>query len=61
MFKKLFMTVVFVVHLIMTLVAKRSAKRREVKEKSIVRKPVENDELFDHLFINKTTKQLIKL
>jgi hypothetical protein len=55
------MTVVFVVHFIMTLVAKRSAKRREVKEKSIVRKPVENDELFDHLFINKTTKQLIKL
>jgi hypothetical protein len=55
------MTVVFVVHLIMTLVAKRSAKRREVKTTSMETKPVENDELFDHLFINKTTKQLIKL
>jgi hypothetical protein len=51
------MTVVFVVHLIMTLMAKRSAKRRQLKESSIERKPVENDELFNHLFINKTTKQ----
>jgi len=51
------MTVVFILHLIMTLVAKRSAKQRE----SIEAKPVENDEVFDHLFINKTTKQLIKL
>ena len=55
------MTVVLVLRLIMTLVAKRSDKRTELKEKSIEPKPVENDEVFDHLFINKTTKQLIKL
>jgi len=55
------MTVVFIVQLIMTLVARKSEKRRGLKEKSLEVKPVENDEVFDHLFINKTTKQLIKL
>lgn len=55
------MTVVLIVRLIMTLVEKRSAKRRELKAKSVELKPVENDEVFDHLFIDKTTKHLIKL
>ena len=55
------MTVVFVVHLIMTLVTKRSARRKELKGRSIKVKPVENDEVFNYLFINKTTKQSIKL
>lgn len=55
------MTVVIVVRLIMTLVAKRLARRRELEKKSIKTNPVENDEVFDHLFINNTAKNLIKL
>jgi hypothetical protein len=49
------MTVVIVVRLIMTLLAKRSGKRKELKAKMIALKPVENDEVFDHLFIDKPT------
>jgi hypothetical protein len=47
------MTVVIVVRLIMTLIAKRSGKRRELREKSTKVRPVENDEVFNHLFVNK--------
>jgi len=55
------MTVVLVLRLIMVLIEKRSCKRRDLNEKLIGAKPVENDELFDHLFINKSQNKMTRL